>query len=616
MKKLIVYLLILFPLIASSKTAAITINGISGAVLVNVNKRLEELAHIKPLNQFNPDELGNEIIKAIEPFGYFHAKVSVHLNNPPALSESSAKNLESKSPHPLNVPFLPMTGEKKSFKPVGSRPNLQKILNSMGVIPGESGPNIIISVQLGKQVHITSLSLKLEGEGRNNLLLLNIVKEASNKVGTPFFSEEYNQLKQNMINTAERQGYLHGQFPTAEILIDERHNTAKISLIFNTGPLFYFGQLQFDPTYISPKLLHRFVPFHSGQPYSTDLILKLNDNLATSGYFNSVFVKPQLSQDNDIQVLVHSTPVSKFSHSLSAGYGTDTGVRGRAALNVIPVNSSGHKFNIMGQGSFTQNALQASYVVPGNNPVTDQYGLTGNFSNLNYPTGYSNAYLLSLGQQHNLDNVQRAFSINGLYESFHYGLPITTNQFLLYPKASFTFSKTKNKLYSPSGYNLTFNALGANKFTFSNLTFGQLSVDAKAALYFDSLGLRLYGHTIQGITATDNIKELPLSLALLLGGSDNLKAFGYNSIGPGKILSYAGLEIQKEVKKNWYVLGFYDAGDVFNPSKKNTLYDLGTGLMWVSPVGPIKIGLAQSVNSKLQRVGTNPRLVISIGPDL
>lgn len=38
--------------------------------------------------------------------------------------------------------------------------------------------------------------------------------------------------------------------------------------------------------------------------------------------------------------------------------------------------------------------------------------------------------------------------------------------------------------------------------------------------------------------------------------------------------------------------------------------------MWVSPIGPIKVGLAQAVNHQMERIGHNPRLVISMGPDL
>lgn len=280
------------------------------------------------------------------------------------------------------------------------------------------------------------------------------------------------------------------------------------------------------------------------------------------------------------------------------------------------MNERGHKFNAIAQGSFTQNALQAQYLIPGKNPVTDQYNITGNFSNLNYTSGYSNAYLLSLGQQHNLDWYKRSLSLNALYESFNYSEQPNSYEFMLYPKAKWTFSKTTSPLFSPSGYTISFTALGASKALLSNHSFAQGSIDAKIAYMIKAIKLRLYAHTIQGATAINDITQLPLSLALLLGGTDNLKAFSFNSIGPGRIVSYGGFELQKEVFKNWYVIAFYDAGTVYNPSLKSTLYDAGASVMWVSPIGPIKLGLAQEINQSFQRAGTNPRLVISMGPDL
>lgn len=110
--------------------------------------------------------------------------------------------------------------------------------------------------------------------------------------------------------------------------------------------------------------------------------------------------------------------------------------------------------------------------------------------------------------------------------------------------------------------------MGASKALFSNENFIQASINAKAALTLPQIRTRFYFHTIQGITAINNIKKLPLSLALLLGGAENLKGYKYNSIGPGKILTYAGLEIQKETKENWYLIGFFDSGDVYRPNTR------------------------------------------------
>jgi translocation and assembly module TamA len=463
-----------------------------------------------------------------------------------------------------------------------------------------------INITPGPLTYIRSLKIEVTGEGANNARIQKTLHELPLHVGDPLRMPDYNKAKLRIMNTAENLGYLHGTY----------NNTAQITLIFDTGHLFYFGQVQFNPTTISPELLHRYVPFDYKQTYSTDQVLKLNNDLSSSGYFSSVLVKPKITDSELVPINVLVEPVQKYSYTLGAGFGTDTGIRGRAGLYVIPVNKHGHKFSAIAQGSFTQNAVQAQYLIPGKNPVTDQFNITGNFSNLNYASGYSNAYLLSLGQQHNLSNFKRSLSINGLYESFNYTQQPNSYEFMLYPKAKFTFSKTTNPLFSPTGYNISLTALGASQAFLSKNSFAQGSLDAKAAYMITPIKLRLYAHTIQGATAIKDITKLPLSLALLLGGTDNLKGFSFNSIGPGRFISYGGLELQKEVVKNWYAIAFYDAGDVFNPKLRSTLYDAGAALMWVSPVGPIKLGLAQQIGNSFQRIGTRPRIVISMGPDL
>ncbi|KTD65198.1 surface antigen [Legionella santicrucis] len=538
---------------------SITLHGISGKVEANVEKRLQELQKLKPLAQFSIEDLREQVLQAIQPFGYFKADVVIQ------------------------------------------RPNMQ---------------SLIIAINPGPQIMISKIRIELLGEGAQNQALREVIKNIPLMLHTPLFTEQYEQTKLKLIDTAENQGYLHARFQKNEILIDEENYTAEITLILDTGQLYYFGQVQFDPTYINPKLLHRFVPFHPGQVYSADQILQLNNELSNSGYFSSVLVKPQISENASVPIQIHTEPVSKYSYTLGAGYGTDTGVRGRAALHVVPVNRQGHKFNLLAQGSFVQNALQAQYVIPGQNPVTDQYTLTGNFSNLNYSAGYSNSFLVSLAQQHRVKNYQRTLSLNTLYEGFHYALQHDTKQFLLYPKATLTFSKTKDLLFSPSGYNITINGLAANQIALSTINYAQTSLDAKAAIRIDPWRLRLYGHAIQGFIAINNIEQQPLSLALLLGGTDNLKAYSFNSIGPSRVISYAGFEVQKETKKNWYLVAFYDAGAISNPNPMKSYYDAGGGLMWVSPIGPIKVGLAQAINHRWQRDNNSPRLVISMGPDL
>lgn len=549
------------PLLAALQPSVLQIQGVDGDVLKNIENRLRELEkqQDKRLVQMPVSELKEQVSHAVEPFGYFKSRIDIQIR----------------------------------------------------------GNQLLIRIHPGPQMRINQLTVELTGEGAMDPELRKTITELPINQGDPLLTSRYEEAKQLILSTAEHQGYLEGSFSTAEILIDRRSYRSSIRLVFHTGPQYYFGQVKFDPTRISPSLLHRYVPFQYGQPYSTDKIITLSNQLSASGYFSSVVVKPQFDSVRHVPILIHTQPVPRYSYSLGAGFGTDTGVRGRASLHVVPVNRQGHRFNMIAQGSVKENALQAEYLIPGKNPVSDQYALTASLGHINYDSGVGYSFLVSASHRHNLDNYQRNLSINGLFDRYTYTAQPRNDRFLLFPKAGYTFRKVSSPLFSPSGYNLSFNGLAAVKGLGSQVSLGQAALDAKMAITVEAIRTRFYFHGIQGITAINDINNLPLSLSLFLGGNDNLKAYSFNSIGPGKIISFAGAEIQKETVDKWYIIGFFDAGDVYRPTPKAFKYDVGAGLMWVSPLGPIKVGVAQAINSRFERLaGRSPRLVINMGPDL
>ncbi|WP_242601954.1 autotransporter assembly complex protein TamA [Legionella yabuuchiae] len=538
---------------ASAFAVKLDITGVKSNVQQNIQTRLSELYRNESIAQDPEEAVRKQIEKAMYPYGYFAPRIRVL----------------ARSHQYLRVHINP-----------------------------------------GPKMRITSLSIQVTGEGANNPELLKALQDLPIKQGQLFLSPKYDEAKESLLSAAEHEGYLHATFEQSEVLIDRKQYTTHITLVFNTGPQFYFGQVKFDPTYVSPELLRRYLPFQPGQPYSTEQLLTLESTLSASGYFRSVVVKPQIDSDRTVPIDVHLERVHRINYTLGVGYGTDTGPRGRAALHVVPVNRAGHKFNAIAQGSFNENALLAQYVIPGKNPITDNYNITGSVSNLDYSSGYSNSFLFSLAHQHIKKNHQRVLSLNALSERFNYtGFPKTTKS-LFYPKAVLTWSHTTDPLFTPTGYNITLNGFIAP-------SIGQATIDAKGALTIDVIRTRLYLHGIQGITGINNIYELPVSLAMLLGGAENLKGYGFNSIGPGKIMTYGGVEVQKEFIDKWYLIGFYDVGDVYKPTPQAMQYDAGPALMWVSPIGPIKVGVAFPMTNRFKRVpGRDPKLVINMGPDI
>lgn len=554
-------MILLMPCLAVAKAdAQFQVIGVKGKLLTNIKARLGELAASKSLASSSDEALQQQIEKAMYPYGFFKPQIQINRQD-----------------------------------------------NSY----------LTIAIQPGPKMLITRLSINIIGEGKNNPDIMKALQALPIKQGDPFNSIQYEEAKQLLSDAAEHEGYLHSAFDKAEVLINKDNYTSNITLIFNTGIQYYFGQLRFNPSFIAPELLRRYVPFQYGQPYSTNQILAFNDSLSGSGYFKSVSVKPADNGNKNIPIDVYLENAARVNYSFGVGYGTDTGPRGQAGLHIVPVNRFGHKFNAIALGSFNENTIKTQYVIPGNDPLVNQYEINSSLSTYSYDAGYSNSMLVSFAQRHHLPRYQRVLSLNNLYERFNYSNQPKEESYSFFPRAKLTWLNKSEQLFSPNGYKVSVNGFIANNSVLSQINFAQTFIDAKAALTLESLGTRLYFHTLLGITQINNIDEFPLSLALLLGGSDNLKGYEYNSIGPGKIAQFGGFEIQKEIKPKWYLVSFFDTGDVYKPSIKCTKNDIGLGVMWVSPIGPIKIGLAEPVDNHFHRMpGRNPRLVINMGPDL
>lgn len=587
---------------AENNTTKFDITGLEKLPLENVKHRLIDLYAHPTQEGMSEDMLRNQIEKALTPYGYFNPSIRIQ--------QPSSKH------------------------------------------PGK------IHVNPGRPVIITSLTVHIEGPGKNIDEIQNTYHELPIKKNQPFNSMLYETSKNNLLNAAEHQGFLNPQFDQSTVIIDKEHYQASIILLFNTGPRSYFGNIKFitgttrpapklkgeirlpipklskiieffkpfgqrNPMFtmghiaLSPDLLFHYVPFDYGSPYSTDDIMALNSNLVGSGYFKTVDVAPLTETGHHVPLTVHLEPVDRFSYSLSGGYGTDTGARGRFGLHIVPLNTYGHKFDAVAQGSSNQNAALLKYTIPGRDPIHDLYTINGGFTNLSYVSGNSRSGNLALVSQHLTSKFQRVFSLNGLHEQFHYDKQLPSERTVVYPKALLSWREVSDPLFSPSGFNITINGFASSRYALSSISVGSIAVDAKAAFTFDFLRTRVYGHVIQALTQIDDIYALPLSLAPLLGGPENMKGFSYNSIGPGKVLSYGGIELQKETFDAWYLLGFIDKGTVYRPDPRLVQYDVGVGLLWRSPVGPIKAAVAQPVDNRLRRMpDTGIRFVVNMGPDI
>ncbi len=559
---------------AGGLTLQIQIIGISGKTLQNATERLKNLQTMvaQPLSISNLQTFYNEAPKnvkaSLEPFGYFHPKVSSQLK----------KN---------NNTFV-----------------------------------AIFVVNHGPVTLITSSTIQLDGPGQYNQVLLKVLQEAKEtlSVKKQLNTVAYEKIKQEFYTQAETQGYLKGYFSEHLISVDRSKNTAIIKLTFNTGPQYYFGAIYFSKNPMSIDFLKRYVPFQSGDAFSSQKLMTLQNNLAGTIYFTQVNVTSNINKAKDyyIPIDVKLVPAKAHKYSFGLGYGTDTGIRGSVGLEWRRATRTGNYFQTLMQVSEKQNNnLQARYIIPGKNPITDYKALTaGIFTN--EPGNNGNRYTteqIGINYVKLINQWQRILSLQLQHENFKVN-DVNSESNTLLPGISWEKFSSNNRINVNNGYRMYFNLQGGLVAQNTNASFLQAEFQGKYIHSFDHENNRILLSTDLGTTLVKNFAEMPLSQRFFAGGAQSLRGFDYQSLGPGRYLALGGIEWQHRLFCKIYGTVFYNAGNAVENLPFSFAQAAGVGVVYRSIIGPIEITIAHPFNQPFQFNRHGLMVQFSMGPDL
>lgn len=474
----------------------------------------------------------------------------------------------------------------------------------------------IYNIIPGPQLTIENISLQVTGPGKNNPNIKKFIKKFPLKVGQPLLMEKYNNSKTALYNMAQEQGYLNAKLTKHIVQINLQSYSANIILVFNTGPRYYFGPISFSKNPYADKFLERFVPFHYGDPYSSKKILKLENNLGGSIYFHHVAVHPEHHKTKNHHVPLHVVliPRKTQQYSFGVGFGTDTGLRGSVGWTWRHVTDTGNYFQAVVQASEIQNNFQARYVIPGENPVTDHYEINAGVVRNRTPVGDYQTYFVGGNYVSDIGyGWQRTLFISAQRERFNvFTSNIVETQFII-PGISFQKIKANNRINTDNGYRINFKLLAGQAINTNN-QFIQAQLHGK---YIKSLtkNSRILLRGDLGATLTSRLTKLPLSLRFFAGGTQSVRGFGFQGLGPGKYLIVGSTEYQHRIYKHLWGGIFYDVGNAFDNTPIKLKSAAGIGLIYRSPLGAIELTLAKPLD-KTQSFKQGLRVQFVMGPDL
>ena len=579
-------LCLLLALPAWADTVSVSITGIEGRLLDNVERSLSLLEEedaelserqIRRLYRAGTDEAR----RALAPYGYYNPEIQAELQEP---------------------------------------------------AEGSSEWHARYDVATGPPTHIKQLQLDIIGPGRNFSALRQVLAASRLHEGDQLQHQAYKSTKNTLSETAYGAGFLNASFSKSEVRVDPKNNSAAITLILDTGERYFFGPVHVEQDFLDPRFVQKLVPITPGEPYNANRLLDLQLILTESDYFSQVMINPQRDAvrrqtpldswfynllwpeqrdwgtvgELQVPIDVAVEPSKPQHYRISAGYGTDTGPRVGFGVKFRHLNKWGHQFRQDVRISEIERTLHASYDIPIENVIRDRLSFTGELSNQKFGDITSNYARLGVVRDTGWKLGRHRPYLNLLYERYDlrdgHG---TRSSHLLYPGYAWTLRWLDDEIKTRKGYALNFDVRGAGKALGSSTNFvrGKLS---GGLIWPTTERTRLLLRGEIGAMAASQFRDVPPSQRFFAGGASSVRGYSYQSLAPqadngdrigGRYLLVGSIEADYRFYKDFYIASFFDIGNAANTFAMDFRRGAGIGFRWASPVGMIRLDFAHPHDS-------------------
>ncbi|WP_457808054.1 autotransporter assembly complex protein TamA [Kushneria sp. EE4] len=524
---------------------------------------------------------------------------------------------------------------------------------------------VVVDVDRGKPVRVRSVVVRIEGQAEEDepfqeALEANPLAEMEGKrlLHTP-----YDTLKSRLTALALERGYFDARYRQSRIEVHPWEHAAYITLVFESGERYRFGDIFVTGSQIREERLRRMAPFDPEDRYLATDVARYSQRLGDSGWFRSISVRPRLDERSQrttspvvssspdarvevegqeserrnfrdelnarekpqratVPIDVSVTPEDRHKFETGIGYSTDVGPRVNFGWEMPWLNDRGHSLDNNLSLSGPEQTLTGEYNVPLDNPARDNYYMRYGFKNTDRSDSDTRSFESSVafGREWRFENdwIQNAY-LRTTYEDFTQG--DEEDQVLLFiPGMSWSRTRTDNTRFPMWGDRQDILVEGSSDVWGSDANFLRTRFDSQ---WIRSLGAnnRFVGRATVGATSTSDFSQVPPSLRFFTGGDTSVRGYEYETIAPensngdllgGKQLLVGSLEYQRQVANNWWGATFVDTGNAFNdwwPDELKT--SAGVGVRWISPVGPVRLDIAHPFDSEED----SWRLHFGIGPE-
>lgn len=477
----------------------------------------------------------------------------------------------------------------------------------------------------GELTRVSVVDIRIDGPGRDESEVRQAVTAFPLAAGDILNTEHYDTGKEDLLTLLSRLGYARARATTHRIVVDAETGKARIELVIETGPKYYIGRLDIHQDLLAPEFLDRFIHVHSGDVYSQEKLLALQNDLVVSQYFSVVDVNPLFAQaeQHEVPVDVALTPANRHNIDFGLGYFTDIGVTGSARWIYRPINRRGHYTDTLLRLSQKKSTFRASYLVPVRNPVTDRLAFTFKLETEDTDTVERDTADLQAGYFFDWKDWSARVFTDLKHEKFTTGSQPETTTTMLSIGGNIERTWLDDESEFPRSGKHWFLELKGSPGIISDTAYVRSHVKTKY-LFPLGQGGRLMMRGELGLAAVQYFPKYPSSLRFYAGGDQSVRGYAYQSLGPldkygevagGRNIVTGSIEYDHLLVGKWVGAVFADAGNAFNSSLDTLFYSTGVGVRWLSPIGPVRLDLAFPLNGQSVDADTW-RIHLGFGADL
>jgi translocation and assembly module TamA len=459
------------------------------------------------------------------------------------------------------------------------------------------GWKMYVQMDIGEVAKVRKISFVLHPKPASNHIARALENRIKKIKGSPFVLTQYKHIKQNFLGELQKLGYVRAHLSDSVAEVYPAKAAVDLSFKFDLGLRYHYGPIYFFGSILDEAFIKRYLHFRSGQIFNEKDIVNFHKDLSKSSYFDRIMIEPDFREKGKSEVPLRVQLVDRkpLYYLLGLGFDDTLGVRASIAATFRRIGSKGHHGYVTSQIGKSFSNLDISYIIPGRNPLKDQYRAA-----------------LLLGTEKIRVSNDRIAALFEETRAFSYGLRVMGVKWLqerviakdniysniVYPYIGFILEEKKGYKDSVPGTVdqawLKINLLAAPKALATFEGFAQLRLNAGLSLrVYHGLFWMLRG-TI-GKTFVDEIDHIPYSLQFKTGGSNTLRGFTYQSIGPGKNLREISTELQFKIIHNWYFSVFTDAGAADSEFRSALQQSYGVGVLYRTILGRLEFNIARPV---------------------